>query len=102
MVDLSVKLGPLTLKNPVLVASGTFGYGLEYAELFDVSKLGGIIVKTITPRPRAGNPAPRIWEVAGGMINSIGWNVGVDAFIVEKLPALGASGCHIQVHGGEY
>jgi len=99
MVDLSVKLGPLTLKNPVLVASGTFGYGLEYAELFDVSKLGGIIVKTITPKPRAGNPAPRIWEVAGGMINSIGLaNVGVEAFIAEKLPALKSLGTTVIVN----
>jgi dihydroorotate dehydrogenase (NAD+) catalytic subunit len=99
MVDLSVKLGLLTLKNPVLVASGTFGYGLEYAELFDVSRLGGIIVKTITPKPRAGNPAPRIWEVAGGMINSIGLaNVGVDAFISEKLPALKGIGTTVIVN----
>lgn len=87
--DLTVSLGTLKLKNPVLVASGTFGYGTEYAEIFDVSRLGGIIVKTITPRPRPGNPAPRIWEVAGGMLNSIGLaNVGVDAFISDKLPAL--------------
>ncbi|HDH57440.1 MAG TPA: dihydroorotate dehydrogenase, partial [Bacteroidetes bacterium] len=66
-VDLTVSLGSLKLKNPVLVASGTFGYGTEYAQLIDVSKLGGIITKTITSRPRPGNPAPRIWEVAGGM-----------------------------------
>jgi len=88
-VDLTVSLGSLKLKNPVLVASGTFGYGTEYASLMDVSRLGGIITKTITPRPRPGNPAPRIWEVAGGMLNSIGLaNVGVDAFIAEKLSAL--------------
>ncbi len=88
-VDLSVTLGSLKLKNPVLTASGTFGYGTEYSELLDVSQLGGIIVKTITPRPRPGNPAPRIWEVAGGMLNSIGLaNVGVGAFIAEKLPTL--------------
>ena len=99
MVDLSVRLGPLTLKNPVLVASGTFGYGLEYAELFDVSQLGGIIVKTITPRPRPGNPAPRIWEVAGGMINSIGLaNVGAAAFVAEKLPALLSIGTTVIVN----
>lgn len=88
-VDLTVSLGRMRLKNPVLVASGTFGYGTEYAPLLDASKLGGIITKTITPTPRAGNPAPRIWEVAGGMLNSIGLaNVGVDAFIAEKLPPL--------------
>ncbi|TKJ40295.1 dihydroorotate dehydrogenase B catalytic subunit [candidate division LCP-89 bacterium B3_LCP] len=88
-VDLSVKLGKLDLKNPVLVASGTFGYGTEYAELIDVSRLGGIITKTITPQPRPGNPPPRIWETSGGMLNSIGLaNVGSDAFITDKLPAL--------------
>jgi len=97
--DLTVSLGPLPLKNPVLVASGTFGYGTEYAALFDVSQLGGIIVKTITPKPRAGNPAPRIWEVAGGMLNSIGLaNVGVDAFIQEKLPALRGIGTTVIVN----
>ncbi|MBU0517687.1 dihydroorotate dehydrogenase [bacterium] len=88
-VDLSVTIGSLKFKNPVMVASGTFGYGTEYAELFDVSKLGAVITKTITPKPRAGNPSPRIWEVGGGMLNSIGLaNVGVDAFITDKLPAL--------------
>ncbi len=99
IVDLSVRLGPLKLKNPVLVASGTFGYGLEYAELFDVSQLGGIVVKTITSKPRGGNPAPRIWEAAGGMINSIGLaNVGVEAFIAEKLPPLKSLGTTIIVN----
>jgi dihydroorotate dehydrogenase (NAD+) catalytic subunit len=88
-IDLSVKIGILKLKNPVLVASGTFGYGTEYGEFFDVSQLGGIITKTITPKPRAGNPSPRIWEVGGGMLNSIGLaNVGAEAFISDKLPAL--------------
>jgi dihydroorotate dehydrogenase (NAD+) catalytic subunit len=99
-VDLSVSLGPLKLKNPVLTASGTFGYGLEYAEIFDVSQLGGVIVKTITPKPRPGNPAPRIWEIGHqGMLNSIGLaNVGVDAFITEKLPALKSLGTTIIVN----
>ncbi|RJP82607.1 MAG: dihydroorotate dehydrogenase [Candidatus Zixiibacteriota bacterium] len=98
-IDLSVALGPLVLKNPVLVASGTFGYGLEYAELMDVSALGAVIVKTITPRPRPGNPAPRIWETSGGMLNSIGLaNVGVDAFIAEKLPQVRQLGTAIIVN----
>ncbi len=88
-VDLSVRLGSLQLKNPVLTASGTFGYGTEYGELLDVAALGGIVIKTITPRPRPGNPSPRIWETSGGMLNTIGLaNVGVDAFITDKLPAL--------------
>ncbi len=90
-VDLSVKLGTLTLKNPVLTASGTFGYGTEYTPLVEVSKLGGVITKTITLKPRPGNPAPRIWETSGGMLNSIGLaNVGVEVFIAEKLPKLRA------------
>jgi dihydroorotate dehydrogenase (NAD+) catalytic subunit len=99
-IDLSVSIGSLKLKNPVLTASGTFGYGLEYAELFDISQLGGIIVKTITLKPRPGNPAPRIWEVGShGMLNSIGLaNVGVDAFISEKLPALQGCGTTVIVN----
>ena len=87
--DLSVEIGSLKLKNPVMVASGTFGYGTEYSQLLDVSKLGALLTKTITLRMRPGNPSPRIWEVGGGMLNSIGLaNVGVDAFIAEKLPVL--------------
>jgi len=89
MVDISVSIGSLTLKNPVLTASGTFGYGTEYSELIDVAKLGGIITKTITGKPRKGNPMPRLAETPAGMLNSIGLaNVGVDAFVAEKLPAL--------------
>jgi len=88
-VDLRVTLGPLTLKNPVLVASGTFGYGEEFAPFFDLSRLGGIVTKTITLEPRAGNPPPRIAETAAGMLNSIGLaNVGVEAFVRDKLPYL--------------
>ncbi len=87
--DLSVQIGSLRLKNPVLTASGTFGYGTEYAPYMDVEKLGGLITKTITLKPRAGNPMPRIAETSAGMLNSIGLaNVGVDAFISEKLPEL--------------
>jgi dihydroorotate dehydrogenase (NAD+) catalytic subunit len=86
---LEVKIGELTLKNPVLTASGTFGYGLEYSQFFDISKLGGIVVKGLSLRPKEGNPPPRIYETPCGMINSIGLqNIGFDAFVKEKLPFL--------------
>jgi dihydroorotate dehydrogenase (NAD+) catalytic subunit len=89
MTDLSVRIGALTLKNPVLTASGTFGYGTEFAGAFDISKLGGIVTKTITLEPREGNPMPRIAETPAGMLNSIGLaNVGVECFLSEKLPKL--------------
>lgn len=87
--DLSVQLGPLRLKNPVMVASGTFGYGREYADFIDIGKLGAVVVKGISLFPRPGNPPPRLVETAAGMINAIGLeNVGVDAFLSEKLPYL--------------
>lgn len=87
--DLSVRLGPLRLKNPVITASGTFGYGLEFLPFLDLSALGGIVTKGLSPKPRPGNPPPRIVETPGGMLNTIGLqNVGVDAFIEEKLPRL--------------
>jgi dihydroorotate dehydrogenase (NAD+) catalytic subunit len=89
--DLSVKIGSLNLKNPVLTASGTFGYGLEYSKYFDPALLGGIITKTVTLEPRAGNPMPRIAETPAGMLNSIGLaNVGADVFLESKLPELEA------------
>jgi dihydroorotate dehydrogenase (NAD+) catalytic subunit len=84
-----VQIGPLALKNPVLVASGTFGYGDECPDLVNVDKLGGIITKSLSMKPRDGNPATRIVETAGGMLNSIGLaNIGVHAFVQEKLPFL--------------
>lgn len=87
--DLSVELGPLRLRNPVLVASGTFGYGPEYAEFVDLSRLGAVVVKGISLFPRSGNPPPRLVETAAGMINAIGLeNVGVAVFLDEKLPYL--------------
>lgn len=87
--DLSVRIGALQLKNPVLVASGTFGYGSEYGRFLDLDRLGGIVTKTLTPVPWPGNPPPRAAETAAGMLNSIGLqNVGVDAFIAEKMPFL--------------
>lgn len=87
--DLSVKLGPLRLDNPVMTASGTFGYGLEFVPFLDLGRLGGLVSKGLSPRPRQGNPPPRIVETPSGMLNSIGLqNVGVDAFIADKLPEL--------------
>jgi len=88
-VNLSVSLGKLRLQNPVLVASGTFGYGQEYHRLYDVSRLGGIVTKSISLKPRPGNPTPRIYETPSGMLNAIGLqNVGVEAFIKAKMPFL--------------
>jgi dihydroorotate dehydrogenase (NAD+) catalytic subunit len=87
--DLSVHLGPLRLKNPVLVASGTFGYGQEYEDFIDLNRLGAIVVKGISLLPRAGNPPPRLVETPSGLINAIGLeNVGVDAFVHRKMPYL--------------
>ncbi len=91
-MTLSIQLAPenkkgLKLANPVMTASGTFGYGMEYEHLFDIQKLGAIVCKGTTPEPREGNPQPRIVETAGGMLNSIGLqNIGVDALIIEKAP----------------
>lgn len=88
-VDTRVKLGGIALRNPVLTASGTFGYGAEFAPFFDLTRIGGIVAKSVTLEPRQGNPPPRIAETPAGMLNAIGLeNVGVDAFIAEKLPAL--------------
>ncbi len=88
-VDLKVKLGPLILKNPVLTASGTFGYGEEFSSLVDLNLLGGIVIKGISLKPKAGNPPPRIVETPCGMLNAVGLaNIGLDAFLREKLPLL--------------
>jgi len=87
--DLSVDVGAVRLKNPVLTASGTFGYGLEFLPFLDLAQLGGIVVKGLSPRPRKGNPPERIVETPAGMLNAIGLqNVGVDTFLEEKLPKL--------------
>ena len=86
---LAVEFGPLRLANPVLVASGTFGYASELAGLVDVARLGGIVTKTVTVKPRPGNPPARIVETPAGMLNAIGLqNVGIDRFVTEKLPYL--------------
>jgi len=88
-VDLTVSIGRLELKNPVMVASGTFGYGSEYAGLVDVNALGAIVTKGISLAPTDGNPAPRTVETPSGMLNAIGLqNPGLDVFVKEKLPFL--------------
>ena len=88
-MNLTVDIGGLKLRNPILMASGTFGHGAEYANLFDLSSIGGIVTKTITRHPRAGNPPPRTAETPSGMLNSIGLtNPGLEGFIAEKMPAL--------------
>ena len=89
MPDTAVTIGEITFKNPVLVASGTFGYGVEFAPILDLQRLGGIVLKTITLEPRSGNPPPRIAETPSGILNSIGLqNVGITALIEERLPLL--------------
>jgi dihydroorotate dehydrogenase (NAD+) catalytic subunit len=86
---LNINLCGVEFKNPVLAASGTFGYGLEFAEYCDISALGGICVKGLSVKPHEGNPMPRIRETAGGMLNAIGLqNIGVEAFLTDKLPKL--------------
>ncbi|HTM49541.1 MAG TPA: dihydroorotate dehydrogenase [Bryobacteraceae bacterium] len=86
---LKTSLCGLTLKNPVVAASGTFAYGVEFASLVDLDALGGLVVKGLSREPMEGNPPPRIWEAEAGMINSIGLqNIGVKAFVREKLPEL--------------
>lgn len=88
-MELSVKLPGLNLKNPIIPASGCFGFGREYAELYDLSLLGGIAIKSATPKERFGNPTPRIAETPMGMLNAIGLqNKGVDHIIAEELPFL--------------
>lgn len=89
MPDLSIKISSLYLKNPVILASGTCGYGIELKDLIDLNSLGGLCLKGISLKPRPGNPPPRIHETASGLLNSIGLeNVGIDRFISEKLPLL--------------
>ena len=88
-VSLGVNVAGIRMKTPVMVASGTFGYGSEYADFVDLNQLGAIVVKGITREPWAGNPMPRIMETPSGMLNAIGLqNVGVDGFLSEKLPYL--------------
>lgn len=89
MANLEVQVGELKLRNPILCSSGTFGYGVEMESVVEIERLGGFVTKGISREPIAGNPAPRIVESAAGMINSIGLqNVGVEAFIADKLPRI--------------
>ena len=99
MMDLRVAIGPLTLKNPVIAASGCFGYGTEYADLVDLSALGGIAVKGLFLEEREGHPPPRIVETPAGMLNAIGLQgIGVHRFIAEKMPELRARGAVVIVN----
>ena len=93
---MAVTIGPLSLRNPVMTASGTFGFGLEYADFVDLNRLGAVVTKATTLRPRIGNPPPRTVETPSGMLNAIGLqNDGVEAFLQHKLPALSA--CDVPV-----
>jgi dihydroorotate dehydrogenase (NAD+) catalytic subunit len=98
--DMHVQLCGLTLASPVIAASGTFGYGVEFEEIVNFKKIGGLVTKGISPEPMPGNTAPRLIETAAGMINAIGLqNVGVEKFIAEKLPPLrNYPGCAVIVN----
>ena len=98
-MTLETTVGTLRLRNPVLTASGTFGYGEEIADLVDLGALGGIVCKTVTRHPRAGNPPPRTCETPAGMLNAIGLqNVGLERFVAEKMPFLRACGAPLIVN----
>jgi len=89
VVDLTVQVGAVRLRNPILAASGTFGYGVEFANLVDLYRLGGLVVKGLSREPMEGAPAPRLCETPSGMLNAVGLqNIGVRAFVAEKLPVL--------------
>ena len=97
--DLSVQIGPLRLKNPVLTASGTCGYGREYSAFMDLGRLGGFTTKSVTLLPRPGNESPRIVETPGGMLNAIGLaNVGLERFLREKVPEMATLGTAVFVN----
>ena len=99
MVQLNTKIGSLELKNPVMTASGTFGYGTEYADFMDISRLGAIIVKGTTLAPRQGNPYPRMAETPSGMLNALGLqNKGVDYFVDHIYPEVQKIGTAIIVN----
>lgn len=88
-LDMSVRIAGFTLKNPIIAASGTFGYGIEFEDIVSLEKLGGFVVKGLSLEPMAGNPPPRLFETAAGMLNAIGLqNIGAQAFVEEKLPLL--------------
>src|SRR5437773_8979455 len=97
--DLAVEFAGIRLRNPVIAASGTFGYGEEFARFVELKRIGAIAVKGTSAKPIAGNPPPRLFPTASGMLNSIGLeNVGVDAFIRDKMPFLRGIGCAIFVN----
>src|SRR5271154_3068031 len=88
-LDLRVRIGDIELKNPIIAASGTFGYGIEFEDIVHLDRLGGLVVKGLSVEPMTGNPPPRLYETAAGMLNAIGLqNIGAQAFLEEKLPAL--------------
>jgi dihydroorotate dehydrogenase (NAD+) catalytic subunit len=88
-LDLGVSFAGVSLKNPIIAASGTFGYGVEFEDVVHLDKLGGFVVKGLSREPMIGNPPPRLWETAAGMLNAIGLqNIGASAFLTEKLPRL--------------
>ncbi|HZQ87876.1 MAG TPA: dihydroorotate dehydrogenase, partial [Acidimicrobiales bacterium] len=94
--DLTTRVGSVTLPNPVMTASGTAGHGAELADYFDLSSLGAVVVKSLSAEPWAGNPAPRLHETAGGMLNSVGLqNPGVVAWLEHELPALRSTGARV-------
>ncbi len=98
-VDLSVQVGALRLANPIIAASGTFGYGLEFAHLVNLNRLGGFVTKGISLQPIEGAPAPRLSDTPSGMLNAVGLqNVGVEAFIKDKLPLLRKYNTHVIVN----
>jgi dihydroorotate dehydrogenase (NAD+) catalytic subunit len=98
-MDLSVRIGPLTLRNPLIAASGCFGYGVEYSGVVDLSLLGGVCVKGLFLSEREGHPPPRIVETPGGMLNAIGLQgIGVHRFVAERLPELRRSGATVFVN----
>src|SRR4029077_3726163 len=95
-VDLSVAIGALRLRNPIIAASGTFGYGLGFAHLVNLTRLGGLVTKGLSLEPMEGAPAPRLCETPSGMLNAVGLqNIGARSFVAEKLPAL--RGCRAAV-----
>jgi dihydroorotate dehydrogenase (NAD+) catalytic subunit len=97
--EVSVDVGGLRFKNPVMTASGTFAYGVEFAHLMDLNSIGGVVVKGLSMKPIKGNPPPRIYETASGMLNAIGWqNIGAIEFVTKKLPVLRNYDTHVVVN----
>jgi len=98
-LDMRVRLAGLELKNPIVTASGTFGFGREYAKFYDLSRLGAVSAKGLTLLPRGGNPGPRIAETPAGMLNSVGLqNPGADGFVETELPWLSRQGTKVIVN----